>query len=148
MRDEAATALEEMFAAAENDGVLLYAVSGYRSAARQEVLFNNYASRDGVCAAATYSSRPGHSDHQTGLTMDISNSGGKLNTAFEDTEEGKWLAVHAHEYGFIMRYPKDKDAITGYVYEPWHFRYVGKDYAAQIYEADPNMSFEEFFHTY
>ncbi|MCF0114036.1 MAG: M15 family metallopeptidase [Erysipelotrichaceae bacterium] len=148
MRDEAASALEAMFNAAEADGAYLYATSGYRSAQYQEMLFNNYAARDGACAASRYSSRPGHSDHQTGLTCDISLADGRLWTGFEETTEGKWLAVHAHEYGFIMRYPKDKEQITGYIYEPWHFRYVGIDTATEIYDAGIYMSFEEFFGVY
>lgn len=148
MRDEAASALEKMFAAAESDGAYLYATSGFRNAAYQAVLFNNYTARDGACAAATYSSRPGHSDHQTGLTMDISTDNGRLYTGFEDTKEGQWLAAHAHEYGFIMRYPKDKEQITGYIYEPWHFRYIGVEDATAVYQAGENMSFEEYFNVY
>lgn len=150
LRQVAATALEEMFQGASNDGITLKLGSAYRSAVTQDGLWNHYATIYSPERADRISSRPGYSDHQTGLAVDIfqgmnSGLGEDLNESFKNTPEGQWLEVHAHEYGFIMRYPKDKEAITGYNYEPWHFRYIGVEYATKIYEVDPFYSFEEYF---
>jgi D-alanyl-D-alanine carboxypeptidase len=97
-------------------------------------LFNRYVKRDGLKKAATYSARPGHSEHQTGLTMDVSGHSGTCaaEDCFADTKEALWLADHAAEHGFIVRYPKGKEAVTGYKYEPWHLRYVGVESAQEI----------------
>ncbi|WP_442604245.1 M15 family metallopeptidase [Paenibacillus sp. KN14-4R] len=134
MRKEAAGALEQMFAGAKKDGISLAGVSAYRSHKTQVTLFNNYVKKDGEAKAKTYSAVPGHSEHETGLAIDVSGSDGKCaaENCFGDTKEAKWLAVHAHEYGFIIRYPKGKESITGYQYEPWHLRYVGKKLAADV----------------
>ena len=146
MRLEAAQALGEMTAAAERDGVWLSFSSAYRSESYQAQLYNNYVIKWGAETADTISSRPGYSDHQTGLALDfIEGTDADFNEVFEDTASGNWLREHAHEYGFIMRYPKGKDAITGYAYEPWHFRYIGVDYATAIWEVDQFCSFEEYF---
>lgn len=147
LRAEAAAAIEEMFAAAANDGVTLLLGSGYRSQEYQDQLYSGYSAQYGWEVADTISSRPGYSDHQTGLAADISDHDGAtyLSEEMENTPEGVWLKDHAHEYGFIMRYPKGKQEITGYAYEPWHFRYVGVDYATAIYNIDPFYSFEEYF---
>ncbi|BFH17481.1 M15 family metallopeptidase [Paenibacillus melissococcoides] len=135
MRKEAAEALEALFAGAEQDGITLNAVSGYRSYQRQQSLFNHYVETQGKEYASRVSAVPGTSEHQTGLAIDVSSPsvGNVLEEVFGDSEEGKWLAEHAHEYGFIIRYPKDGESITGYVYEPWHIRYVGKEAADAIY---------------
>ncbi|WP_083606903.1 M15 family metallopeptidase [Paenibacillus helianthi] len=145
MRKAAATALENMFAGAKKDGVHLAGVSGYRSEATQTRLFNNYVAKDGEEKARTYSAVPGHSEHQTGLAIDLSGTNGKCaaESCFAGTEEANWLAAHAAEYGFIIRYPEGKQAITGYMYEPWHVRYVGKDIAASI--AERGITLEEYF---
>lgn len=145
MRQEAATALEQMFAGAKAQGIELYAVSGYRSAARQKVLFDAEVQQHGIEKAQEAVAIPGQSEHQTGLTMDISSRSVDLllTQEYENTAEGKWLANNAHKYGFILRYPKGKEAITGYKYEPWHFRYVGKEYAKVIFEK--NLTLEEYF---
>lgn len=147
MRKEAAEAIIKMFNVANKEGVYPVIVSAYRSEDYQVSIYNSYVNRDGKTQADRYSSRPGYSDHQIGLTADISSesNGYQLNTDFENTIEGQWLTLHAHEYGFIMRYPKNKEEITGYIYEPWHFRYIGVDYATKLYETDPNETFEEFF---
>ncbi len=147
LRNEAAAALEEMFAAAANDGITLILGSGYRSQEYQDQLYSGYAAEYGWEVADTISSRPGYSDHQTGLAADISDhdSATYLTQEMEFTPEGVWLKDHAHEYGFIMRYPKGKDEITGYSYEPWHFRYVGRDYATAIWSIDEFYTFEEYF---
>lgn len=144
MRREAAVALEKMFNAASKNGLYLYASSGYRSYATQSYLYNNYVSFDGVANADRYSARPGHSEHQLGLAMDITNGGG-LSDYFGYTSEGKWLADNAHKYGFILRYTSTKESVTGYKYEPWHFRYVGIDYATAIYSEGSETTMEEYF---
>lgn len=145
LRKPAARALEELFAAANNDKIDLKAVSGYRSYNRQKTLFDNYTNNYGLEEANRFSARPGQSEHQTGLAMDVSSASVKygLEQSYGDTKEGKWLAQHAAEYGFIIRYPQDKEDITGYMYEPWHLRYVGKDLAKEI--ADSNLTLEEYF---
>ncbi len=138
-------AIEEMFTAAKAEGVTLVFGSGYRAAALQKQFYNSYVAKDGQAAADTYSARPGHSEHQTGLALDITSANGKchLEICWEDTPEGKWVAANSYKYGFIIRYEKGKEPITGYQYEPWHVRYVGKDLAAQIHQTDQTL--EEFF---
>ncbi|MCK9857928.1 D-alanyl-D-alanine carboxypeptidase family protein [Paenibacillus sp. ATY16] len=145
MRKEAAGALEELFAGAEKDGIHLAGVSAYRSQETQKKLFNNYVARDGLEKAKTYSAFPGTSEHQTGLAIDVSGSDGKCaaTDCFGGTPEAEWLADHAPEYGFIIRYPEGKDAITGYKYEPWHLRYVGKELAKEI--DDKGLTLEEYY---
>lgn len=134
MRKEAATALETMFAAAEKDGIHLAGVSGYRSYETQVGLFNYYVKTQGEATARQYSAEPGHSEHQTGLAMDVSGTDGKCaaDDCFAGTPEAVWLEKHGAEYGFIVRYPKGKEAVTGYAYEPWHMRYVGIGMAKEI----------------
>ncbi|MEH6942649.1 M15 family metallopeptidase [Bacillus sp. JJ722] len=145
LRQEAATALEEMFNGAKAEGVELVAVSGYRSYARQKVLFDAEVQQQGLEKAKQAVAIPGQSEHQTGLTMDISSPSVnlELTQAYENTVEGKWLAENAHKYGFILRYPKGKEEITGYKYEPWHFRYVGKEFAKTMHEK--GLTLEEYF---
>ena len=147
LREDCAQALEEMFTGAWNDGIYLVLGSAYRAESLQEQLYNGYVEQYGQEEADTISSRPGYSDHQTGLAVDISDHDAStyLTEEFESTEEGMWLKEHAHEYGFIMRYPKGKADVTGYAYEPWHFRYVGTQTAAEIYEAGEWYTFEEYF---
>ncbi len=136
LRKEAADALKELFTAAQKEGYELIARSGYRSYATQASLYGRYVEQDGVEAADTYSARPGHSEHQTGLTIDITSDGvhGGLTESFGETEEGKWVAENAYRFGFIVRYPQDRTAETGYQYEPWHLRYVGVQAATEIYQ--------------
>lgn len=145
MRKVAAKALEEMFAAAEKDGIYLAGASGYRSQETQITLYDNYVKKDGKEEADRYSARPGHSEHQTGLSIDVSGISAEcaVEDCFADTAEAKWLADHAHEYGYIIRYPKDKENLTGYMYEPWHIRYVGKEMAKEIFEQD--ITLEEYY---
>jgi len=147
LRKVAAEALEKMFAAASLEGLTLVCGSGYRDPVFQATLYNGYVESSGKEAADTFSARPGYSDHQTGLATDICSldEAYDLSQSFEETAEGKWLKDHAHEYGFIMRYPKGKDDITGYYYEPWHFRYIGVDEATAIYNVDPFYTFEEYY---
>lgn len=145
LRREAAAALEEMVAAAKQDGIHLAGVSAYRSEATQRSLFNSYVKKDGEENARTYSAMPGHSEHQTGLAIDLSGSDGKCaaESCFAGTKEAQWLADHAAEYGYIIRFPEGKEAITGYKYEPWHVRYVGKEIAASI--AERGITLEEYY---
>lgn len=144
LRKEAAQALEQLFAGAEKDGIFLAGVSGYRSYETQKGLFNYFVQTQGEAIARRYSAEPGHSEHQTGLAMDVSASTGKCaaDDCFADTPEASWLAAHAPEYGFIIRYPKGKEAITGYAYEPWHLRYLGKSLAQKV--AASGLTLEEY----
>lgn len=130
MEATAAKALEEMFAAAKADHIKLVAVSGYRSYSRQTTLYNRAVASLGKDQNGT--AKPGQSEHQTGLAMDLNS----ISQSFEYTAEGQWLKNNAHLYGFIIRYPKNKTALTGYIYEPWHVRYVGKELAAYCYTND------------
>lgn len=136
--DEAYNALDEMQSAAAKEGIVLYVVSGFRDYDTQEAIYNNYVSYDGKANADRYSARPGHSEHQTGLAFDLN----ELEESFGETREGKWLAANAHKYGFIIRYPKGKEHITGYMYEPWHVRYLGKDIATKVYNS--GLTLEEY----
>lgn len=144
LRKEAADALKEMFDVALDDGISLYARSGYRSHNTQEMLFENYAQKHGEEAANRYSARAGQSEHQTGLVMDITSESVnfQLVEEFANTEEGKWVQENAHQFGFIIRYPKGKEDITGYIYEPWHLRYLGVEVATAVYES--GLTYEEF----
>lgn len=125
-----------MFHAAKEQGLELTAVSGYRSYKRQQSLHNMYIKRQGQAEADSVSAIPGTSEHQTGLTMDISSKSAnyQLEPIFGETEEGKWVAAHAHEFGFIIRYLEDKTDTTEYAYEPWHIRYVGNPYATYLHK--------------
>jgi D-alanyl-D-alanine carboxypeptidase len=145
LRKEAAAALTEMFDAAEQEGIILYAVSGYRSYQTQKSLYASYVKRDGEAAAARYSAKPGTSEHQTGLTMDVSSESNnfQLTQAFGTTKEGKWLAKHSWEYGFIIRYQQETEDITGYMYEPWHIRFIGKPTAKDVFEQ--SVTLEEYY---
>jgi zinc D-Ala-D-Ala carboxypeptidase len=145
LRKVAADALEKMFTAANSSGLHLYAQSGFRSYERQKAIFTSNTKRYGSADKANQvSAFPGESEHQTGLTMDVTCP--KVNfdliEPFGTTAEGRWLKEHAHEYGFIIRYPADKVAITGYTYEPWHIRYVGVNVATDIYNR--GISLEEY----
>ncbi|MDT3414708.1 MULTISPECIES: D-alanyl-D-alanine carboxypeptidase family protein [Brevibacillus] len=145
LREEAARALEELFAKAKQDGIQLYGVSGYRSYQTQKGLFEGYVKTQGAEHANRYSAQPGKSEHQTGLAIDVAGTDPStlLEEPFADTREGKWLAEHCAEFGFIIRYLKGKEEITGYAYEPWHIRYVGKEVAKEIMSS--GVTLEEYF---
>ncbi|SHJ63261.1 D-alanyl-D-alanine carboxypeptidase [Dethiosulfatibacter aminovorans DSM 17477] len=145
LREVASDALTRMFEGAEADGFTLVARSGYRSYNTQTALYNGYVSRHGQEYADKYSALPGQSEHQSGLAMDITaqSVGLQLEDYFGDTDEGKWVSEHAHEYGFIIRYPLGMEDITGYLYEPWHLRYLGVDLATEVYES--GLTLEEYF---
>lgn len=144
MRADAGAAIERLFAGAKQQGVNLLGVSAYRSHASQAALFNYYVNQDGYEAARKYSAIPGTSEHETGLAIDVTGGDGKCaaEDCFAGTEEAVWLEDHAADYGFIIRYPKGKDEITGYQYEPWHLRYVGKEIAKEIMER--GITLEEY----
>lgn len=134
---EARNAFNKLNSKAKKEGFEFDAFSTYRSYDRQKELYDSYVERDGQKAADTYSARPGFSEHQTGLAFDMGEVGKTEDYAddhFGKTEAGNWLAAHAHEFGFIMRYPEGKQKVTGYKHEAWHFRYVGKEIATKIYK--------------
>lgn len=145
LREPAARAVEEMLAGAQEAGLSFRIISAYRDVGTQRALYDSYVARDGQALADTYSARPGHSEHQTGLVADFDDYGGcYLNACFGETAVGAWLAEHAADYGFIIRYPEGYEHITGFTYEPWHFRYVGTDLALEMRETGV-QTLEEFF---
>lgn len=143
--DYAKEAFEELSEAASKENYTVLAMSSYRSYQYQYNLYNRYVSTDGVEAADTYSARPGYSEHQTGLAVDVYN-GKEDFTNFEKTKEYNWMQDNAYKFGFILRFPKDKVLETGYQYESWHYRYVGKEIAKYIH--DNNLCFEEYYATH
>ena len=146
VRKVVASAMEDMFAAAKADQVALMLSSGYRSYTYQVGLYSGYVSTSGKTGADTYSARPGYSEHQTGLAFDVEplNQQCDVDQCFANLPAGKWIAAHAYEYGFLLRYPADKTSITGYTYEPWHLRYVGKSLAMELHNQHVE-TLEEFF---
>lgn len=132
---------KKMVDAAKKDGIKLYNISSYRSYSTQNYLYNNYVNNHGKTAADTFSARAGYSEHQTGLATDINTA--NSSDHFENTKEYKWLIENSYKYGFILRYPQGKEYITGYKFEPWHYRYVGVDVAKYIYEN--NITYEEYY---
>jgi D-alanyl-D-alanine carboxypeptidase len=146
VRKVTAAALEKMFADAKTQGVNFMLASGYRSYTYQVGLYNGYVQSQGQSSADQASARPGHSEHQTGLAADIEpvSKDCELDACFGTTPEGRWLAVNAYKYGFIIRYTQDKVDVTGYEYEPWHVRYVGVDLATEMHTTHVE-TLEEFF---
>ena len=146
--EETGNKAKEMLQAASEAGIDIYVVTAYRSyedqqkyyTSRMELLGNSEEAKKQIQAA-------GCSEHQTGLALDFTDDPANAQSTIEfaNTEAGKWLYEHAHEYGFILRYPKDKESITGYTYEPWHYRYVGTDVANAIYEKGADTTFEEYY---
>ena len=126
---------------ARSVGLDLYLSSGYRSYKYQDGLYNRYVLVDGIDGADTYSARPGHSEHQTGLCFDLN----EVADSFATTDEGRWVNDNAHLYGFVIRYPKGKEDITGYKYEAWHLRYVGKELAEKLYNNGNWITIEEYY---
>ncbi len=141
------SSLEALIAGASKGGVSLNLQSGYRSYASQLALYDSYVERDGKAAADTYSARAGHSEHQTGLAVDLGGSSKpECNVAdcFAGTPEAQWIAENAYEYGFILRYPAANEQITGYKAESWHLRYVGAELAQEMHKQGV-QTLEEFF---
>lgn len=145
MRKEAAAALEQLFAASKKDGLDLRAVSGYRSYKRQVAIYKNNVATKGQEYTDRVSARPGTSEHQTGLAIDVSGPGigYGLEQSFGATKEGKWLKEHAPEYGFVIRYTENGESSTGYTWEPWHIRYIGKALAEDV--TSKGMTLEQYF---
>ena len=136
---EAKKQMDKMLAAIKKAGAGSISIrSAYRSYNTQASIFARYAAKDGEAEANRYSAKPGYSEHQSGLAFDI----GKVDESFDKTKAFAWLVDHAHEYGFILRYPKNKEAITGYIYEPWHYRYLGVELATKVKES--GLTLEEF----
>lgn len=138
--------LYEMFADANKNSVPLRLSSGYRSYEYQVALYTEWVQKNGQEAADKVSARPGYSEHQTGLALDIEplDKSCEIDPCFADTKAGQWLAQNAHRYGFIIRYPKNKESITGYTYEPWHIRYVGRDLSASFVKSEKD-TLEEYY---
>jgi len=145
LRKDASDAITEMFEFAKEEDLRLVARSGYRSYATQDSLYHGIVNKYGQDYADKYSAYPGQSEHQTGLALDITAASVnyQLEDVFGETEEGIWTKENAHRFGFIIRYPEGKEDITGYLYEPWHLRYVGEKLAKKIYEED--ITLEEYF---
>ena len=141
LRKEAREKFEQLSQDAKNLNYKIIATSAYRGYEYQEKLHHYYKETKGVEYADLCSARPGHSEHQTGLSVDVTGSNQDYNL-FEETPEFVWMQKHAHEYGFILRYPQGKEKITGFKYEPWHYRYVGEEVAKIIYEN--NWTLEEY----
>jgi len=142
---EAKKAFEQMAKDAQSQGYTIRAMSAYRSYQYQKELYDRYVKEDGVEKADTYSARPGFSEHQTGLVVDIDNKS-TIYTKFDTTKEFIWMMENAANYGFILRYPEGKENITGYTYESWHYRYVGTEIALKIKELD--ITFDEYYARY
>lgn len=145
LRQEALDHLIEMADDAATDGVRLIVVSAYRSYETQETIFARNVARAGAEEANRFSARPGQSEHQLGTAIDFGGTNADFDAAYGETAAGQWLFAHAHHYGFIMSYPKDSEHITGYIYEPWHFRYIGQEAAQEWKESD--LTLVEFLMT-
>ncbi|WP_349930415.1 M15 family metallopeptidase [Glutamicibacter mishrai] len=145
LRREAADAVEDLIADARAAGHSIKLLSAYRSYSRQAALFNQYQSKYGTAYAERISARPGTSEHQLGLAADLgyTSSQAELKEAFGQTPAGIWIAEHANDYGLIIRYPQGKEEITGYKYEPWHVRYIGKEHAKALAESGAE-TYEEY----
>lgn len=138
---ETKDAFHKLQSAALLDGFNIYIASGFRSYEKQVSLYNNYVKRDGKEAADTYSARPGHSEHQSGLTFDVN----EVSDKFHNTPEANWLSDNCYKYGFILRFPNGKANETGFKYESWHFRYVGKELAEKLYNHGDWLTLESYF---
>jgi len=145
LREMAKNSFEKLSKKAKKEGLKIIAVSAYRSFDYQENLFNNYVVEYGKKYALKCSAKPGHSEHQTGLAVDVEGSNNDYDN-FIDTKEYLWMKDNAHKYGFILRYPKGKENITGFKFEPWHYRYVGRFIATIIHSE--KLTLEEFFEKY
>ena len=144
LRAEAAQAVAALRAEAAAAGLDVAVQSAYRSFERQQGLFGNATARFGVAGAELRSARPGFSEHQTGLAVDVGGGGCDIERCFGDTAEGRWVVANAHRTGFLVRYPAGSEPITGYQYEPWHLRYVGPELATEMHETGV-ATLEEFF---
>lgn len=142
LRNDAFNAFIQMFKDAKKENITLIINSSYRSYQEQEKIYNKYVARYGEEEAKKKAAKPGHSEHQTGLAADIQTYNSNQDN-FEETDAFRWLQNNAYKYGFILRYPKDKEYLTGYSYESWHYRYVGLEIAQYIHEN--NITFDEYY---
>lgn len=139
-----AEAAKAMFEAAKEEGIILLGASGYRSYEVQEILYNSRVENEGQEEADRYTAKPGQSEHQTGLALDIlSEDYQDMDDNFDSTEAYAWLKDNCYKYGFILRYPPGKEDITGFLYEPWHYRYIGNNEVAKDI-MDRNLTFEQY----
>ena len=145
LRKDAYEAFKEMFNAAKKDDITIILNSGYRTYEEQKSVYDEYKNTKGEEFADGIAARPDFSEHQTGLALDIITYGATGKT-FDTTDAFKWLINNADKYGFILRYPKDKENITGYSYESWHFRYLGKDLASKVKQS--GLTFDEYYAYY
>lgn len=145
LRKEAALAYEKLYNEAVNRGIAIFSISGYRTNETQTRYWTNMCNVYGLEYASAYSAYPRRSEHQLGLALDVSykTTGDRLSASVADSQVGQFMASEGHKYGFIIRYPKDKVAITNYGYEPWHLRYVGVELATELYEN--NLTLEEYY---
>jgi len=147
IKKETYIAFKQMHDDAKRDGITLWITSAYRTYNYQKWLYDRSVNRNGRVYADRTVAQPGFSEHQTGLAIDIVSARGKsLTVEFEKTKQFEWLSSHAHKYGFILRYPKDKENITGYRYEPWHYRYLGVEIATKIRKS--NLTYEEYYNQF
>ena len=148
MTEEAANAFNELAKDAKKEGYTILAMSTYRSYSRQKTIYNNYLNSENgdVAKVDTYSARAGHSEHHTGLAVDVKNDT-KAYTKFGETKEFEWMKENAHKYGYILRYTAENQFITGYKNEPWHYRYVGIEIATQM-KKENISSYEEYYFMY
>lgn len=147
LREDAAAAASEMLADMRAEGIAVSLTSAYRPYDEQVTTYQHWVDVNGQESADTISARPGHSEHQTGLAMDLADgSGCDLKECFAQTEAAQWAAEHAHEHGFVLRFPEGGQDVTGYAYEPWHYRYVGEQ-RAQEFQDSGAATLEEFYGT-
>ncbi len=145
IRKDVYSAFKEMSKAAKEENITLIVNSSYRDYNLQKEIYDDYENKKGQEYADEYAARPNFSEHQTGLSLDIFTPGANMNT-FENTDAFKWLSNNSYKYGFILRYPKDKDKITGYNYESWHYRYLGKELASKVYKS--GLTYDEYYAYY
>ena len=136
----------EMAKAAKVDGIQLMANSTYRTYKRQDEIYKDFYYSKGISYADKYAARAGYSEHQTGLAIDIFTTGNSTTSNFEESEAFKWLSTNAHKYGFILRYHKGKEYLTGYNYESWHYRYLGVETATKVY--NEGITYDEYYAFY
>jgi len=146
IRKEVNEAYLDMANQAKKEGIQLIVSSSYRDYEKQEAIYKDFYYSKGETYADAYAARSGHSEHQTGLALDIFSPDGTTTSTFEETEAYNWLIKNAHNYGFILRYPKDKTYLTGYEYESWHFRYLGVDLATKVY--NEGITYDEYYAYY
>lgn len=146
LESETYEAFKKLSDAARNEGLSVLSRSPYRSYNSQSSIYNNYVKTDGKANADTYSARPGYSEHQTGFALDVGTKTNISLRSFKDTKEYNWMLENAHKFGFILRYPDGEEYITGYTFEPWHYRYVGVEAATTI--KNENITYEEYYSYY